>query len=149
MIAPTWRTQPSTSGRLKVHSFLKSHGARSYRLRGKEFHQELLRYQLDTSLSAIISSSTIMLVKLPDRLLEHLQGHQPLLLHYDMPDRSRRDTRPEPESRAQDQEEDNVITKDARDIGRGAVDEARQSTKRGIQDGISEDIQKGVGKLLA
>jgi len=68
---------------------------------------------------------------------------------FDMPERSRREAQPEPEIREQDQEqEDNVIVKDAKDIGRGAVDEAHQSTKQGIQDEISNDIQKGVNKLM-
>jgi len=55
----------------------------------------------------------------------------------------------EKEEKQQNRKRDeSIVEKDAKDIGQGAVDEAHDSTKRGIQDGISEDIQEGVGKLL-
>ena len=44
--------------------------------------------------------------------------------------------------------EESVLEKDAKDIGRNSVDEAHQSTKRGIQNGISEQIEKGIGGLM-
>ncbi len=44
--------------------------------------------------------------------------------------------------------EESVLEKDAKDIGRNSVDEAHQSTKRGIQNGISDQIEKGIGGLM-
>jgi len=44
--------------------------------------------------------------------------------------------------------EESVVEKDAKDIGRNSVNEAHQSTKQGIQNGISEQIEKGIGGLM-
>jgi hypothetical protein len=54
----------------------------------------------------------------------------------------------EPESSKDYDGGDNVVINDAKEIGRDAADEAHQSTKQGIQEGISEDIQKGVRGLM-
>ncbi len=52
------------------------------------------------------------------------------------------------ESRTQSKQKDNVIVEDAKDIANDAVEQAHSSTKRGIQDEISEDVEKGVKGLL-
>jgi len=44
--------------------------------------------------------------------------------------------------------EESVVEKDAKDIGRNSVNEAHQSTKQGIQNGISDQIEKGIGGLM-
>lgn len=43
---------------------------------------------------------------------------------------------------------DNVIVEDAKDIANDAVNQAHSSTKRGIQDEISKDVEKSVKGLL-
>lgn len=45
-------------------------------------------------------------------------------------------------------QEDNVVKKDTRDIMDNSINEAHQSTKQGIQDGINEQIHKGIGGLM-
>ena len=60
--------------------------------------------------------------------------------------RTRRDTHAEAQD--QDEEEDNIIVNDAKDIGRGAVDEVHDSTKEGIEEEVHKDIKKGVNKML-
>jgi len=64
---------------------------------------------------------------------------------YGMPEQSSRRSR---EGGSDRRQSENVIEKDAKDIGQGAVDEAHQSTKRGIQDGVSDSIQDGVKGLM-
>jgi len=54
----------------------------------------------------------------------------------------------EPESRPSQKNEDNVIVKDAKEIADDSVDEAHQSTKKGIKKEVSKDIKKGVNKFL-
>jgi len=48
----------------------------------------------------------------------------------------------------QSKRSESVVEKDAKDIGRNSVNEAHQSTKQGIQNGISDQIQKGIGGLM-
>lgn len=43
---------------------------------------------------------------------------------------------------------DNVIKKDAKDIGKQTVEDAHQTVKQGVQNGISNKVDKGVGHLL-
>ena len=50
--------------------------------------------------------------------------------------------------RPESSDEDNVVVQDAKDIGMGAAEEAHSSTKRGVQKGVSDSIQKGVGSFL-
>lgn len=68
---------------------------------------------------------------------------------YDMPtERSQTQASSTPGSEVKGQQEENVLVKDAREIADDAVDEAHQSTKQGIQDEVSKDIQKGVKGFL-
>lgn len=52
------------------------------------------------------------------------------------------------EARSQGNQNDNVIVRDAKDIANDAVDQAHSSTKRGIQDEVSKDVEKSVKGLL-
>jgi len=54
----------------------------------------------------------------------------------------------EPEKKTSKKKNDNVIVKDAKEIADDSVDEAHQSTKRGIKKEVSKDINTGVNKLL-
>lgn len=42
----------------------------------------------------------------------------------------------------------NIIKKDARNIGKQTVEDAHQSVKQGVQNGIDNKVHKGVGHLL-
>jgi len=43
---------------------------------------------------------------------------------------------------------ESVVEKDAKDIGEYSINEAHQSAKQGIQNGISDQIEKGIGGLM-
>jgi len=43
---------------------------------------------------------------------------------------------------------ESVVEKDAKDIGNHTVEEAHQSTKQGIQKGISDQVEEGIGSMM-
>ena len=65
--------------------------------------------------------------------------------YYDEPENHSQATAPESKS---EKHKDNVIVKDAKEISEGAVDEAHQGLKKGVQGEISKDIKKGVKGVL-
>lgn len=61
---------------------------------------------------------------------------------------SGQDSRYKPRDTKRSKGDGNIVENDARDIRDNSINEAHQSTKQGVQDGISDQIQKGIGGLM-